>query len=411
MSETVKINSWLLCATLMFSLLSGGQTINTGILFVEAGTQVSTIEALDNKNLGVLVNDGELFVYNHFNNDGLVTFTSGQTTGIIRMRGLLDYQDISGKIPIELYNIEFNNSNVQPAFHLSNEVRIFGNASFYKGIIDNDVYGGQFVFENGSSHSDASDGSYVEGHVRKKGNEAFIFPVGNQTKHRFSGISAPENEADSFTGKYFFQNANSLYPLASKDVVIENINDTEYWILDKTSGTSDVMLTLSWDETTTPEAIVASPETAIHIVRWDTTKNLWVDEGGVVDSVAKKVTTPINVSGYSVFTTARVTESAPDSLVFYNGISSNEDGLNGYFRIEGLTGTDNMLEIFNRWGSKVYATKAYNTTGNVFRGQSEGVATINSNQKLPVGTYFYVFTFKVNGKVGKKAGYLYLKYN
>lgn len=410
----LKINRWFLCSVLLPPLLGFAQTINTGTLCVESGTVMSTIQALDNKASGDLVNDGELFVYSHYNNEGLVTFTTGKTTGITRMRGLLGYQDISGSMPMEWYDAEFKNSTVQPAFHLSNEVSISGTANFYQGIIDDATYGGLVVFENSSSHTNVSDESYVEGLVRKNGNDAFIFPIGDKSKYRFAGISAPNNAADAFTGKYFFENANPLYPLSNKAGIIESINDKEYWTVDKTAGTSDAMLTLSWDETaTTPATLVASPESAIHIVRWDATKNLWIDEGGVVDSFTKTVTTPINVSGYSVFTTARVAESSSNSCscTVYNGISPNDDGVNDYFRIEGLTGTDNTVEVYNRWGGKVYGTTKYNTTGNVFKGISEGAGTINKNGKLPVGTYFYVLTFKKNGKTGKKAGYLYINEN
>lgn len=410
--KILKINRWLLCFVLLLPLLGFAQTINTGTLYVESGTQMSTVQALDNKVSGDLINDGELFIYSHYNNDGLVTFSTGKTTGITRMRGLLGFQEISGSMPMEWYNAEFKNSTVQPAFHLSNEVRISGTANFQQGIVDDATYGGLVVFENTSSHTNVGDESYVDGQVRKNGNDAFVLPIGDKSKYRFAGISAPDNVTDAFTGQYFFENANPLYPLANKAGVIESINDKEYWTLDKTAGTSGVMLTLSWDETTTtPATIIASPESVIHIVRWDATQNLWIDEGGVVDSATKTVTTPVNVSGYSVFTTARVAESSSDSFVIYNAISPNDDRVNDYFRIDGLTSTDNSVEIYNRWGIKVYGTTAYNTTGNVFKGISEGVGTISKNEKLPVGTYFYVLTFEKNGKARKKTGYLYLNEN
>lgn len=410
--KIVKINRGLLCCVVLLPLLGLAQTVNTGTLYVEPGTQISTVQALDNKASGDLVNDGELLVYSHYNNDGLVTFTTGSTTGITRMLGS-GYQDISGSIPMEWYDAEFNNSTVQSAFHLSNELSISGTANFSKGIVDNDTYGGLVVFENSSSPTNAGDESHVDGPVRKNGNDAFVFPIGDKGKYRFAGILAPDNAADSFTGKYFFENADPLYPLTNRDAsIIESINDKEYWTLDKTAGTSEAMLTLSWDETTTtPANLVASPETAIHIVRWDATKKLWIDEGGVADSATKTVTTPIKVSGYSVFTTARFAESSSCSCVIYNAMSPNDDGENDYFIIEGLTTTENTVDIYNRWGVKVYGTTSYNTTGNVFKGFSDSGIIFNKDAKLPVGTYFYILTWKQSGKSGKKAGYLYINEN
>jgi gliding motility-associated-like protein len=405
----IEMNKWLLLLTPFFGF---SQTINTGTLYIGSGTQMSSVAILDNKVSGDLVNDGELFVYSHYNNDGLVTFTTGNTTGITRMRGMFGYQDVSGDSPMEWNNAEFNNRKVQPAFHLSNRLSIYGKANFYQGIIDVDTYGGLVVFENGSNHVNTSNDSHVDGLVRKNGNGAFVYPIGDKSKYRFSGISAPDKVVDAFSGKYFFESANRLYPLINKDKSIVVVNDKEYWTLNKNAGASGAMLTLSWDDmVTTPESIVKSPQTAIHIVRWDVAKGLWIDEGGVVDSDAKTVSTPVNVSGYSVFTTARVKDGLiPDSYVIYNAISPDDDGLNDYFRIDGLTGTENSLEIYNRWGVLVYETSSYDTKGNVFKGISDGRVTIKRNEKLPVGTYFYVLKVKqgVDGNTVKKTGYLYI---
>jgi gliding motility-associated-like protein len=405
----IGINKWLLLLTPFFGF---SQTINTGTLYIGSGTQMSSVAILDNKVSGDLVNDGELFVYSHYNNDGLVTFTTGNTTGITRMRGMFSYQNVSGNSPMEWNNVEFNNSKAQPAFHLSNRLSIYGKANFYQGIVDDDAYGGLVVFENGSNHKNTSNESFVDGQVRKNGNDAFVYPIGDKSKYRFSGISAPDKVVDAFSGKYFFESANPLYPLINKDKSIVVINDKEYWTLNKNAGVSGAMLTLSWDDlATTPESIVMSPQTAIHIVRWDAAKSLWIDEGGVVDSDAKTVSTPVNVSGYSVFTTARVKDGLiPNSYVIYNAISPDDDGVNDYLRIDGLTGTENSLEIYNRWGVLVYETSSYDTKGNVFKGISDGRVTINRNEKLPVGTYFYVLKVKqgVDGNAVKKTGYLYI---
>lgn len=446
--KILKINRVLLCVVLLSPLLGFAQITNEGKLSVLPNTQISTDGDLDNKDLGdlvndgeltvhslynnsgtslvnngeltvhshynnygKLVNDGELIVYGDYKNDGSVSFTPGKTTGITRLQGSLS-QNISGSVPMKWYNAEFNNSTAPSAFHLSNEVSVSGIANFLKGIVDNATYGGLVVFENTSSHTNTDDESHVNGRVRKNGNDAFTFPIGDKSKYRFAGISAPDNGADAFTGKYFFENADPLYPLANKSGVIEGINDKEYWTLDKTAGTSGIILTLSWDETTTtPANLVASPESAIHIVRWDAAQNLWVDEGGVVDRVNKTVTTPVNVLGYGVFTIARVNESFFDSscsCVFYNAISPDGDGVNDYFRIDGLTGTQNTVEVYDRWGAKVYGTTDYDTSGNVFKGIAEGRGSIRKNSKLPIGTYFYVLTLTKEGKAGKKAGYLYI---
>ena len=415
----IGIKNIIFILVLFISGLMQAQTVNIGDLYISPGTIISTVGALDNKSTGTLFNDGDFYVYSHYNNDGLVSFTTGSTTGITRMRGMFGYQDISGSIPMEWYDGEFYNSKVQPAFHLSNEVSISGTSDFQKGIVDDDNYGGLLVFENNANHINVDNESHVDGKVKKNGNRSFIYPIGDKKIYRFAGISAPDELISSFTGKYFYDNSNSLYPHTSKSSSIGIINDQEYWTLDKTAGTSDVILTLSWDEsTTTPANITVSPQSDIRIVRWDAAKNLWVDEGGIVDSVNKTVTTPINVSGYNVFTTARLDDSIIlpcSTLIVYNAVSMNDDGINDYFKIGGLTecSADNTVEIYNRWGVKVFETSNYGSNGNVFKGYSEGRTTISKGQLLPIGTYFYILNIKYKTATNltqtvKKSGYLYL---
>ena len=415
--KIIKANRVLLGVLVMVTAKGTAQTVNTGELTIKPGTIMSTTGALDNTTTGDLVNDGELYLYSHYNNDGLVTFSPGYSTGMTRMRGIAAYQDITGSVPMEWNHAEFNNSKAQPAFRLANEVSVAGKAHFEQGIIDDANYGGLMVFENGASHLNVTDDSHVQGEVRKNGNEAFIFPIGAGGQYRYAGISAPDNTTDAFTGQYFLENSNNSYPHSSKEGVIITIDDTEYWSIDKTEGNSNVFLTLSWDEDTTPSNIFAAPYEEIHIVRWDASQNLWVDEGGAANPDTKEVTMVLDpLKAYGIFTLARVkTEMilscSGKGIVVYNAVSPNEDGINDYFNIDGIQEcTNNTVEIYNRWGVKVYETKAYNTSGNVFKGISEGRATVNKGEQLPEGTYFYIINL-VNdaGKNVNKAGYLYIK--
>ena len=407
-------------STLLCTLIVNSQTTNIGELSISPGTIMSTVGALDNKSSGDIINDGDLYVYSHYNNDGLVTFTAGTNSGITRMRGIVGAQNISGSIPMEWNNGEFNNANVQPAFHQSNIVSIAGQADFYQGIVDNDNYGGLLVFEDDSYHTNVDDASHVDGYVQKNGDDAFQFPIGDGGQFRYASFSAPDESTDAYTGKYFWENSNPLYPHTNRARVISLIDNTEYWTIDRTTGDSDIFLTLTWDEDTTPSSIYAAPYEEIHIVRWDATQNLWVDEGGIADSSRKEVTTVINpVLGYGVFTLARVKVDnilpcGGRGLVIYNAVSPNGDGKNDYFFLDGIAACpNNKVEVYNRWGTKVYETTSYDSNGNVFRGYSDGRVTVNRNEKLPTGTYFYILSFldETGGTKTKKAGYLYLNNN
>ncbi|MFN3909463.1 MAG: gliding motility-associated C-terminal domain-containing protein, partial [Flavobacterium sp.] len=101
-----------------------------------------------------------------------------------------------------------------------------------------------------------------------------------------------------------------------------------------------------------------------------------------------------------------------NDLVIYNYVSANNDGANDIFVIENITDTcytENIVEIYNRWGVKVYEGINYDNNTVAFKGISEGRATFNNSKELPTGTYFYILKYKTDtGNVIEKSGYIYL---
>ncbi|WP_109300564.1 Ig-like domain-containing protein, partial [Aquimarina sp. AU474] len=98
-------------------------------------------------------------------------------------------------------------------------------------------------------------------------------------------------------------------------------------------------------------------------------------------------------------------------IVVYTGLSPNGDGVNDEFRIVGLSNfPKNTLRIFNRWGVLVFDQDGYEQPGaRFFVGISEGRTTVSKNDKLPVGTYYYVLEYEnASGILKQKAGFLYI---
>ncbi|MDF0715474.1 gliding motility-associated C-terminal domain-containing protein [Muricauda sp. 334s03] len=93
-----------------------------------------------------------------------------------------------------------------------------------------------------------------------------------------------------------------------------------------------------------------------------------------------------------------------------NVITPNGDGRHDTLEIRGIENfPNNTVRIYNRWGVMVYQTKAYNTTGNEFDGTSQGRVTVDQNNKLPVGTYFYVIDYENQaGTMKQLTGYIYI---
>ena len=99
-----------------------------------------------------------------------------------------------------------------------------------------------------------------------------------------------------------------------------------------------------------------------------------------------------------------------ETVEVFNVITPNGDNVHDVLRIDGLENyPDNTVRIYNRWGVLVFTTKAYGTDGNVFDGSSQGRVTVNQDNQLPVGTYFYIIDYKEpNGNMKSISGYLYI---
>ncbi len=396
--------------------ISYAQTTNIGEILVSKGAVLSIVDSFNNEATGSFINNGDVYVYSHWNNDGTVNHYDNN--GLTRYIGDTT-QTITGSSVSFFYDTLFDNNSGQPPFELSGEISVANSSDFKNGIVDNKNFGGSFTFEHNGDQFSTSDNSYVNGRVKKIGKNAFTFPIGDGGFYRKAEISSPDYVSDAFSGNYFLEDPTLFYPLDSSQQIFKIINNQEYWTLTRDLGSSKVFITLSWDEnTTTPAAIVVSPETAIHIARWDETKKAWVDEGGVVDASNKTITTTVTLDKYGVFTLARVAEEAllPSEIIIYNGLTPNDDGVNDYFKIKGIENLpNNEVIIYNRWGVEVFTTSNYDTNGNIFKGVSDGRLSFQKNKLLPAGTYFYVLTYDYikNGSTerAKKVGYLYINLN
>lgn len=381
---------------LLTGLSANTQVINFGQLYIASGTDVGFVSDFSNTPTGEFINDGHLNIYRNFNNEGLFSYI--QDTGLSSFEGDR-LQNITGSVPIDLNHVVFNNKTVQPAFQLSNIINIDGLSEFNSGIIDAEDPNALIAFNPGSDHLSSSNDSYVDGTVLKVGDESFEYPIGDAGYLRPAAILTPINSTDLYSGRYLFENSDITFPHQNKDNFVLFIDDTEYWEVLNPTNDPEVSVTLSWNSNTTPQEIIdaTSRQGAIHIVRWDANRQTWVDEGGRVDNLSQTVTTEVEVSGFGVFTLARVKTEV--DLVIPNGFSPNDDGVNDVFSISELTRFPNFkIEIFNRWGNVVYK---YSNNGRTqpewWDGRSTTLRTINKGDKVPAGTYFFILDFNEEG--------------
>jgi hypothetical protein len=281
-------------------------TINPG---VTASTFVSAIPPASLSMTGGFGLD----VHGNWTNGG--TLSAG--TGTVRFLGTspVTMSSVSAQ---SFYNVVVNCANLTQS---SGTTNILNSMNLINGII---TQNGTLQFQNGSTVTGASNASHVDGFVVKIGSNAFTFPVGSGGIYRPITISAPALVTDNFTAKYFIGNPHTAYPTLTWDAVISNFSSCEYWILNRTAGTSNVNVTLSW----ITNSCVVNNLPDLLVARWDAGLNAWKSHGNggtTGDTSAGTIITSAPVTNFSPFTLASSTVSnpLPVELLYFDATLSN----------------------------------------------------------------------------------------
>jgi len=188
------------------------------------------------------------------------------------------------------------------SFTLNNLLEIASNVNFQFGQI-NTLPATILIFRNGATATGMSNNSFVAGRVRKIGNQAFTFPIGKNGWYRPASISAPGVNTHHFTAEYFMQSPWPLYFGGATGPGISNVSTCEYWNIVRSFGTSNVLVTLSWNSyNSTPCSGVVDPSYLL-VGRW--TGSLWTSEGNggtTGNAVAGTVVSSGAISAFGPFT-------------------------------------------------------------------------------------------------------------
>lgn len=296
---------------------------------------------------GTLINNGAIWYSHNFTNNGVVDFVNTLATApaLSQFSGSAT-QHISGTGTTRFYGLFLGSELVDNAFNLEQNITVAHQIDFIKGIVVSsqtmpETMINMVFMENGSDCTNASDLCHVDGFVSKTGNSAFTFPVGNSGYYRPVSISSPTSSTDCFAARYIYVNPNTAgYARAQRVNSITRVSDKEYWVVNRTAGTSNVQLTLSWDVTKTSAAVPANLS-KVKIVRWDGAQ--WVTEGNVSTTGNSTVgTVTANVTGYGVFTLAIYTVppvAVNDSVAIWedNPVSGNVFSNDSVFQGNTLT--------------------------------------------------------------------------
>ncbi len=166
---------------------------------------------------------------------------------------------------------------------------------------------GLIYFNSGATVSGTSDSSYIDGAVEKRGNQAFTFPVGKNGHYRPISISAPSSTSSGFRAEYFEYDSDPIHAHSSKDGSIAEISRNEHWNLERTSGTSNVNVTLSWDSLSTSCGF--DDKADLLVTAWNGSQWKNLGNGGVAGNDVKgTVITSAASTFYGLYTLATTDE-------------------------------------------------------------------------------------------------------
>ena len=206
----------------------------------------------------------------------------------------------------QVNNLSVNNTGGSTGVTLQQVIAVAGTCYFTAGLITSSSTNLLIFNDNAiasGANNNVSNPSYVNGRVRKIGNDAFTFPVGkSNVGYMLCGISAPSSTTDAFTAEYKRNSAALLGPISA--VGLYRVSACEHWVLDRTTGSSNVNVTLSWSGLSPCNAAayvtLLSSLAVVHFngVSW----NAYGNNGGTTGNGAAGTVTWNNVSSFSPFT-------------------------------------------------------------------------------------------------------------
>lgn len=254
--------------------------------------------------------ESQMGFFGDFINEG----SFDKNLGILYVTGS-QAQTFSGTNLIQANNLTIN--KVSESVHLNNVLRIDSLLTFTNGRITtdhSDITTEYVEFQDDATYVTASDSSHIDGVIRKIGNDGFTFPSGNSNMLRTISISAPSTLSDHFTAYYAEKDPDSLYSRSSLETGIDHVSACEYWILNRSGGSSNVEVSLSWDSNSCGVDNLCD----LLISRWDGAQ--WTSEGngGTTGTTAAgtlvsgaSCNTPSSVTNFSPFTLASISSNNP----------------------------------------------------------------------------------------------------
>lgn len=274
---------------------------------------------------GNVRNYGVFIFYGHkFTNNGNYLSGAGSKDSFISS----SIDTILGKSQPKFYDVIFNNGNNNVVINNDSGIGIAHNlnmASLILSTLRSNINIGSISFSDDATYTGSiSNSRFVDGYVTKTGNDAFIFPVGNQNKYHSLTISAPSSVSSALSVAYFLDNpatndpSGGSHPLTSLAAPLTSIDNSQFWDVITTSSPMIVSVSINF-ESLSGKYLNAS---SVRMVGWNIADARWEVIGTNIPnglSTGSTITNDsVNLSRYSAIGIGSTLEVLPVELLSLN---------------------------------------------------------------------------------------------
>jgi hypothetical protein len=210
-----------------------------------------------------------------------VQFGAGGGTAVLSgtVRQFISSNSTTSALPIpEFFRLKIDNA---AGVELNRRILITTELDMTNGIIT--TFPANYVdFRDNATWINASAASYIDGFAYKTGNDAFVFPLGDNGNYRPLSMTAPANTASVFSARYVTGNHGLGVNMAAPLV---KVSICEYWTFNRTTGADAVSVTLSWAQPFCGNEDYITQPANLAVTRW--TGAQWSDlgNGGVTGTI------------------------------------------------------------------------------------------------------------------------------
>ena len=204
-----------------------------------------------------------------------------------------------------LYHLVLDKENDVDYIELQSDIEIEDSLTLLTGICQSSN-SSTLIFRDGANTSIGDINSFVDGPIQKIGDEAFVFPLGDETggSTYFAslGISAPTTSTDAYTAEYFFSLPTNNLSFASGLAIVSYL---EYWDLSQDAGSSTLNLSLDWGS----QSGTITDASEMRVSHYNSGSSEWENMGNTATggTLGDGFVTSASVSSFSPFTLSSTT--------------------------------------------------------------------------------------------------------